>query len=140
MQIDVGTQIPGWRIESVDAEKMKTMAVLLRDPNRIHWDVEAVKKLGMGNRPVNQGPNNMAYVINALIEWIGDATKIRSVYVRFLANVFAQDTLIASGRVTDISVEDDEFVANCDLWLDREDGNRVLTGKARVAIPNGKES
>ncbi len=135
MQIDVGTQIPAWRIESVDAEKMKTMAVLLRDPNRIHWDVEAVKNLGMGDRPVNQGPNNMAYVINALIEWLGDATKIRSVNVRFQANVFAQDTLTASGRVTAIHVENGERFADCDVWLDREDGYRVLTGKARIAIP-----
>ncbi|SVE18753.1 uncharacterized protein METZ01_LOCUS471607, partial [marine metagenome] len=27
---------------------MKTMAVLIQDPNPIHWDVESVKRLGLG--------------------------------------------------------------------------------------------
>ena len=59
---DVGDALSERVIESVDAEKMKTMALLLRDPNPIHWDVGSVRELGMGDRPVNQGPNNMAYL------------------------------------------------------------------------------
>ena len=46
----------------IDPAPMKTVAALLNDSNPIHWDVESVKSLGMGDRVVNQGPNNMAYV------------------------------------------------------------------------------
>lgn len=127
----VGTRIPEWRIDSVDAEKMKTMAVLLRDPNPIHFDVEAVRRLGMGDRVVNQGPNNLAYVVNMLLAWTGDVAALKAVAVRFRGNVFAGDALVAGGEVT--AVRDGE--ADCDVWLDRSDGTRVLAGTATVALP-----
>ena len=51
----VGEVIPSSTVESVSAEKMKTMALLLRDPNPIHWDVEAVRALGMGGPETGSG-------------------------------------------------------------------------------------
>jgi acyl dehydratase len=134
MDVQVGTRIPAWRVASVDAEKMKTMAVLLRDPNPIHFDVEAVRRLGMGDRVVNQGPNNMAYVVNMLLAWTRDPAALRALQVRFLANVFAGDGLVAAGEVTALREERGVPVADCDVWLDRDDGTRVLSGTATVAL------
>src|SRR5262245_25276181 len=79
--VDVGSELSPWCLESVSAEKMKTMAALIRDPNPIHWDLVAVEGLGMGCRAVNQGPNNMAYVVNMLTAWCGDPAAIRRVSV-----------------------------------------------------------
>lgn len=134
MDVTVGTRIPDWVIESVDAEKMKTMAVLLRDPNPIHWDVDAVRQLGMGDRAVNQGPSNMAYVVNAIIAWCGDPAAIRSVQVRFQGNVLAGDHVTAAGEVVEVREDGDNRIAVCDVWLDREDGTRLLAGTAEVAF------
>lgn len=136
MDVQVGTRIPEWAVASVDAEKMKTMAVLLRDPNPIHFDVEAVRRLGMGDRVVNQGPNNLAYVANMLLAWTGDVAALRVLRVRFQGNVFAGDALVAGGEVTAVRSEDDERVADCDVWLDHADGTRVLSGTATVAVPS----
>lgn len=85
--IAVGDPLPDYVVERVDAEKMKTMALLLRDPNPIHWDVETVRELGMGDRPVNQGPNNMAYLVGMLADFAGGYDRVTSVSVRFLSNV-----------------------------------------------------
>ena len=135
MNVNVGDRIPDWVVDSVDAEKMKTMAALLRDPNPIHWDVESVKRLGMGDRVVNQGPNNMAYVVNALMSWAGgDPAAIRSVQVRFQGNVLAGDRVTAGGEVTEVREEGGRRIAVCAVWLDRDDGTRLLAGTAEVAV------
>lgn len=136
MEIQVGTLIPVFRIDDVDAEKMKTMAALLRDPNPIHFDVDAVRALGMGERVVNQGPNNVGYVVNMLLAWLGDPAAIVTVQVRFRGNVFAGDRLEAGGEVTDIEDTDTARRATCDVWLDRDDGTRVVSGSAVVELPD----
>ena len=129
----VGEIIPDWTVESVPAEKMKTMALLLRDPNPIHWDIEAVRRLGMGDQVINQGPTNQAYVINMLLSWLGDPARLKSIRVRFVANVLAGDRVIAGGRVTKLRSDGGLQVADCEVWLDRDDGSRLLGGTAVVA-------
>ena len=121
-------------IESVDAEKMKTMALLLRDPNPIHWDVGSVRELGMGDRPVNQGPNNMAYLVGMLADYAGGFDRVRALRVRFLSNVFAGDRLVAGGQVN--TVDEGTGEVSCDVWL-RRDGNAddvVMAGTATVVL------
>ena len=60
MSIVVGDNIPEWVMDSVSPARMRTMAAILRDPNPIHWDRDAVDSLplGLGKRTINQGPSN----------------------------------------------------------------------------------
>ena len=127
----VGDELPRLVIESVDAEKMKTMAALLGDPNPIHWHVETVQELGMGDQPVNQGPNNMAYVMNMLGDWAGGTERILRMRVRFLDNVFAFDRLEAGGTVTSVG---DDGTVECDIWLARDGTHPVLAGTATLLL------
>jgi acyl dehydratase len=101
----VGEELPPLVIEAVDEEKMKLMAAILRDPNPIHFDVERVKELGMGDRVVNQGPSNMSYLLNMVTHWSGGVPTLRSVAVRFLGNVFAGDRVECTGRVTAVDAD-----------------------------------
>lgn len=127
----VGDELPRLIVESVDAEKMKTMAALLADSNPIHWDVETVRELGMGDQPVNQGPNNLGYVMNMLGNWAGGAERIRQIRVRFLDNVFAGDRLEAGGTVTAVG---DDGCVDCDVWLARDGTHPVLAGTATLLL------
>jgi acyl dehydratase len=134
----VGDLLPELVIGSVDAEKMKTMASILRDPNPIHWDVDAVRALGMGDRAINQGPNNMAYLVNLLAGYAGGFEHVRRLQVRFVANVFAGDRVVAGGRVITVDAVDgtDGCVVGCDVWL-RRDGDEtdtVMAGTALVTV------
>ncbi len=130
--MDVGDRIPDWVLDPVPDGAMKVMALLLADPNPIHWDVAAVEALGMGDRPINQGPSNEAYVVNMLLAWLGDPGRLRSITVRFQANVFAGDRVVAGGVVTGVRDEGGVPVADCEVWLDRGDGTRALAGTAVV--------
>ncbi|MFV0457510.1 MAG: MaoC family dehydratase [Actinomycetales bacterium] len=131
---EVGDALPVWRVESVSAEKMKTMAALLADPNPIHFDTAAVAQLGMGDKPINQGPLNMAYVMNMLSDWAGGHQALRRFRVRFVGTVVAEDALVSGGTVTGVSPDEGGHLVDADVYLRREDGADVLRGTATVLL------
>jgi acyl dehydratase len=132
--VAVGTQVPPFVVDAVPVEAMKTVAALLHDPNPIHFDPDAVAALRMGDRQVNQGPTNMAYVVNMLTLWTGDPGSLRRLQVRFVGNVFAGDRVSAGGVVTAIREEGGRRLADVDVWLERTPEDRVLQGTATVAL------
>jgi acyl dehydratase len=129
MRTQVRDAIPNWQLASVDREKMKTMATLLHDSNLIHIDPSVVEELGMGDRPINQGPINLAYTINMLAAWRGSFDCLLSVRVRFLSNVFSEDAVTASGEV--VAVDGDTVTSM--IRLDGPSGV-VLEGTATVRL------
>ncbi len=134
MGVEPGTEIPPWRVDPVAVAPMKTMAALLHDPNRIHWDVENVRELGMGEAPINQGPTNVGYIVNMLMAWAGGPVAVQRVRCRFRGNVFAGDAVEAGGVVTAVEAQvDGTALAHCDVWLDRG-GDRVVEGTAVVVL------
>ncbi|WP_426245899.1 MaoC/PaaZ C-terminal domain-containing protein [Nocardioides sp. LHG3406-4] len=131
MTIDAGTQIPELRV-TVDPQAMKPFALLLRDPNPIHLDPDVVAELGLGDRVINQGPLNAAYVWEAIRVWLGDDALVRRLDLRFTSNAFAGEALVAGGRVEEVHAASAEL--RCTVWLRREDGTDVLTGTASVVV------
>jgi acyl dehydratase len=127
----VGDSIPPFVVESVDPQRMKTMAAILRDPYPIHWDRTATAALGLGGRTVNQGPLNLGYVANMLMAWAGDAC-VRRLTVQFHARVLDGDRVEAHGVVDDVRHTADGWQATCSVWLQRG-ADRILSGTAEVA-------
>jgi len=125
-----GMLLPPLTIDAVDPEKMKLMAALLRDPNPIHIDADAVAALGLGERPINQGPANLSYLLNMVVGWRGAIDSLRSVDVRFLGNVFAGDRVECHGTVT--AVDPETGLATLDVHATAGD-RRVLQGTILVA-------
>jgi len=134
VSISVGDRLPEWLLPRVSREKMKTMALVLDDPNPIHWDLAAVRGLGMGERPINQGPNNMAYVMNMLADWAGGHEHLRRLRVRFQANVLGDDEVVARGTVVALRVEGGRTLAECDVELVGAAGAVALSGTATVDV------
>ncbi len=128
MKPQVGMSLPELRTGPVSAGKMKQVALFLDDPNPIHFDPEAVRRMGLGDKPINQGPNGMGYVLNMLIAFCGRADAVRGFRCRLHGNVFAGDELIAGGTVRSI----DDGLVHCDVWL-RRDEETVLSGTAILA-------
>ena len=88
--------------------------------------------MGIKGKVVNQGPLNLSYVINMLMNWQGQDC-IRRLTVRFTGWVLGGDTLSTHGKVVSIDDSADELLATCDIWLER-DGERLLEGEAVVAL------
>ncbi|NBU83982.1 MAG: hypothetical protein EBS21_05155 [Sphingomonadaceae bacterium] len=125
----VGDTLPPFVIDSVSAEAMKQWAVFLADPNPIHLDVDVVKAKGLGDRVINQGPINVAYMMNMLMAAFPGAT-IESMDSRFLDNVYGGDKAVASGSITAIDVNR----ISCSFTLDVEGRGTVNSGTATILI------
>jgi acyl dehydratase len=108
---------------------MKQVALFLDDPNPIHFDAGAVRRLGLGDKPINQGPNGIGYLLNLLIAFCGAPEGVRRLQCRLHANVFAGDKLRAGGRVLDVSEEG----VTCEVWLKRGQ-DLILSGTAAVTM------
>lgn len=135
MSLGIGSRLGPLRIEALSAERMKTMAALLQDPNPIHVRPEAVRALGIGDRVVHQGPRNIAFLMRLLGEELPQA-RIERFTVRFTANVFAGDDIVASGTVSaEGAAAPGRRRLECELVLDVEGGERALEATATIDLP-----
>jgi acyl dehydratase len=135
MKVNVGDAIPDWLMESVRPERMRTMAAILRDPNPVHWDREAVARIGFGHRTINQGPLGLSYMVNMLHAWAGPGC-IKRLYMTFPMAVLDGDRITAQGVVTAVREDGDGRFAECDVWLARDGTDHPLQGKATVKLPD----
>jgi acyl dehydratase len=132
----VGSQLPPLHIERVDPERMKVMALLLHDPNPIHFDPATVTSLGPDPRVINQGPISLGYVVTMMTNWLGDESRITRVDCRYLANVRAEDAVTVGGEIAAVEqAGDGTLTARCAVWLDIDGGERALVGTVDVTWP-----
>jgi acyl dehydratase len=117
---------PEFHVDGVSAERMKTMAAILRDPYRVHWDREATTEMGLKGRVINQGPLNLSYIVNSIHSFAGPGS-VRRLTVAFHRPVFDDDVLVAGGEVLSTT----DGVSTCNVWLKRGD-ELMVTGTAMV--------
>jgi acyl dehydratase len=116
-------------IENVSPDAMKDWSVFLADPNPIHLDVEVVKAKGLGDKRINQGPINVAYMMNMLMAAF-PGCRIEAMDSRFLDNVYEGEHLTASGTVT--ALEGNRVT--CEFKLDVAGRGTVNSGTATLII------
>lgn len=133
-EVEVGTALPESVTAAVRADDIKVVALILRDPNPIHFDLDAVDRAGLGDRVVNQGGSTMAYIVNHLAEWAGSRAAIRSLTCSFRGNVLAGDDVSVGGIVTSVVVVEGGTLVDCDVWADVVGGRRAISGSASVLI------
>jgi acyl dehydratase len=135
VNVAVGDQIPEWVMDSVSPERMRTMAAILRDPNPIHWDRDAVDSLplGLGKRTINQGPLGLSYMVNMLHAWAGPRCLQRLV-MRFPQVVLDGERVVARGEVSALRQEQGEQLADCKVWLEHAGCGVLLEGEAVVVL------
>lgn len=115
------------RVHDVGAPAMIVLAQVLRDPNPIHLDPLAAAAAGLGDRVVNQGPANLAYVMDMLTEAF-PGYRLAVIESRYLANVRAGDRVEAGGTIT--TCDEDQIL--CDAWLKLEGGADAVAVKATL--------
>lgn len=130
MTFVAGTELPPFVINRVDTEAMKRWAVFLADPNPIHLDPEVVRAKGLGGRVINQGPINVAYMMNFLLMAIPGG-RIETMTSRFLDNVYGGEKLVAGGRIE--TVKGRRLI--CSVSLRSEERGVVNTAEATVLVP-----
>ena len=132
----VGDSIPQWVMASVSPQRMCTMAAILRDPNPIHWDLDAVESLplDLGRRTINKGPLGLSYMVNMLHAWAGPDC-IRRLIMRFPQVVLDGERVVARGEITALRQVDGEQLADCNVRLEHAERGVLLEGNATIRLP-----
>lgn len=111
----VGLQLKAWR-HSIVAEHARLWSEALNDPNRVHFDADFVAKLGLGDRPINQGPANIAYLYNMLAACFPGRNVIL-LDARMTGMVRIGDTIEVTGNVVAVEASATANVVRCQLVL-----------------------
>ena len=130
MKLVVGELLTPLRIDCVSSEGIKAWAKVLRDPNPIHFDAEVVVRKGWGDRVINQGVANLAYVISMLQQTLPDSF-LESLDVRYVDNVFGGEAVEASGKVLAITGNVMKTIT-CEILLWSASRGPVITGTATL--------
>ncbi len=104
------------------------------DFNPIHQDDEFAKAAGMGG-VFAHGMLSMGFVAQALTDWAG-AGSVRKLGVRFTGLVRLKDVVTCRGRVLSKSSASGAHLVDLEVWAENQQGDRVVTGKATVALPS----
>lgn len=101
----VGDVVEPLVIDGVQTGPMKVFALLMQDPNPIHWDHAAVAALGLGPRVVSQGRLNVSWLAEVAARAASGHANVRRLTARFVGQVHEGDTVTCSGTV--VAVEGD---------------------------------
>lgn len=133
MTIRPALKIPPLVVEAVRIEDIRTVMDVMDDVNPVHVDEELVRRLGLPGL-VNQGPANVGYCVNMLLQWAGDPAALRRLAFRFLSISSPGDRLTAAGLVETSRISDQGETIECAFWLEKDDGERVLDGTAELFL------
>jgi acyl dehydratase len=132
--VNVGDTLPPLSKGPIQQIQLTRYAGASGDFNPIHQDDEFAKAAGMGG-VFAHGMLSMGFVAQALTDWAG-AGRVRKLGVRFAAVVRLKDVVTCHGRVVSTSSKDDEHLVELDVWAENQRGEKVVTGRATIALPS----
>jgi acyl dehydratase len=131
--VKVGDELPPLVKGPIQQIQLTRYAGASGDFNPIHQDDEFARAAGMGG-VFAHGMLSMGFVGQLVTDWAG-AGRVRKLGVRFAGLVRLKDTITCRGRVLAKSSKDDVHLVELEVWADNDKGDKVVTGKATVALP-----
>ena len=136
MTTSPASEIPPLVVGPIRIEDIRTIMDVMDDVNPVHVDEELVKQLGLPGL-VNQGPANVGYCVNMLLRWAGDPAALKRLSFRFRSISSPGDELTATAQVLERRPSEDGETVECEFWLDKQGGERVLDGTAQLLFGRG---
>jgi len=131
--VKVGDELPPLVKGPIQQIQLTRYAGASGDFNPIHQDDEFARAAGMGG-VFAHGMLSMGFVAQVVTDWAGAGT-VRRLGVRFAGLVRLKDKVTCRGRVLGTSSKDDVHLVELEVWAENQRGERVITGKATVALP-----
>jgi acyl dehydratase len=136
--LEPGTVLIDYPVGEITRDRMVAVMEVMGDLNPIHEDEELARRLGFRGI-VNQGPANLAYVVNMLMDRLGvDAGQVKLLDFRFHDNVVPGDALIARGEITALRDKGQVTEVDCSFRLDMAGGAPRLSGTATIEVPRAR--
>ena len=128
----VGSSLKDWEF-LVSQESMDTWAKILDDPNPIHLDVNSVKSLGLGDKTINQGPANIAYIMN-MLEQNFPNSQIIKMNNKMTNSILEGELVNVSGQILNIKDKESHLIISCTLKLTAEGGKIAVISEVDLLV------
>jgi acyl dehydratase len=132
--VAVGQELPPLVKGPIQQIQLTRYAGASGDFNPIHQDDEFAKAAGMGG-VFGHGMLTMGFVAQSVTDWAG-AGSVTKIGVRFQGLVRLKDVITCKGRVLNTSSKNGTHLVDLELWAENQKGEKVVTGKATVALPS----
>ena len=133
--VEVGREMPALVKEPIQQIQLTRYAGASGDFNPIHQDDAFAKAAGMGG-VFAHGMLSMGFVAQSVTDWLG-AGSMKTIGVRFASLVRLGDVITCRGTVAAKRPANDgqaENLVDLELWAENQKGEKVITGRATVAL------
>ena len=133
--VEVGHALPPLVKGPIQQIQLTRYAGASGDFNPIHQDDAFAKAAGMGG-VFAHGMLSMGFVAQAVTDWLG-AGSVRKISVRFAGLVRLGDVITCRGTLLakrPAKNGQGDNLADVELWAENGKGEKVVTGKATVAL------
>jgi acyl dehydratase len=130
-QLQIGEEIFSLSQE-ITHEGIKAYADASGDQNPIHQVDEVALAVGLPGI-IAHGMLSFGLLSRAITDWLGDASRLRRLGVRFSTMVRPGDVVTCKGAVA--SIDEATRTAVLDVWVENQKGEKVLShGEAEIAL------
>lgn len=130
-EIKIGDQIKLDIERVIGQDKIDKWAEVSVDFNPLHVDQEFGKKSRFGIT-ICHGSLTITFLMEMLTRWMGNGWlsggQLKD--LRFVAPVLSGDIVRPKGKVTDKREDGKRKLIECEIWLEKQDGTKVITGKS----------
>ena len=103
---------------------------------RIHYDAPYARSQGLPG-PIVDGQMLGAFLAQLVQDWAGPGAFLQTLSFQNRGMVLPGDVLTCGGSVTAIRHENETNLVDCDLWIDNQNGARVVgPASATLCIPS----
>ena len=134
-ELKVGDSYEAPLVEDLKRTQIVMYAGASGDYNPVHTDELFVTEAAGYPTVFAHGMLSMGFVAQALTDWAGAGT-VRRLGVRFAALVRLKDTVTCGGRVLAKTSKDDRHLVDLEVWAENQRGEKVVTGRATLALPS----
>jgi len=131
--VAVGDTGPEVVVEDLERRDFVKYAGASGDFNPIHYD-ETLAQMAGYDSVFGQGMFTAGVAAHMAADWFGLAN-VREFGVRFEAQVWPDDTITATGEVTDVEHDGGTTTVEADIRVENQDGELVLSGNTTAELP-----
>jgi 3-hydroxybutyryl-CoA dehydratase len=115
----------------IDQEMILSWARLSGDYNRLHVDPEYARQTRFKGT-IAHGPISLAFLNELMMDGFGEGWAVggKLLDVRFIAPIRPGDRIRIGGRVKEILEKEGKYEVECDLSIEKENGEKAVVGRA----------
>ena len=132
--IDEGTELPTL-VKTPTTRQLVQYAGASGDFYQIHYDKDFAQETGLSGVIIHGALKN-AFLGQLVTEWAGPQGTLKRLTCQYRGMDYPDLPITAKGTVTRKYQEDNQHLADCNIWLENSQGETTTPGTATVVLPS----